>query len=145
MFGFVFQISTMVLEKELKLRQVITRICESLGFLYSTFSWFPIWYTGNDCDGTFWFCLLVFVASMGGNYDIPFITPHSSFWNDVSASPFLEKQLFDCSTSVLSFPIEHGEFLLITEIPYMTSLATIAVYQDWKPFASWCARLVLLS
>lgn len=67
---------------------------------------------------------------MGGNYDIPLITPHSSFWNDVSASAFLEKQLFDCSTFVLSFPIKHGEFHWITEIPSMTSLATVAVCQN---------------
>lgn len=70
------------------------------------------------------------MAYMGGNYGIPFITPHSSFWNDVSASPFLEKQLFDSFTSVLSFPIKHGEFPWIIEIPSMISLATVAVCQD---------------
>lgn len=133
MFSFVFQISALITEKELKLRQVsaFCKIemweldCIELILFFSL--------TGNDNDGSLWCCILVIMAHMGGNTHLYFFPYNSTFWDDVPIWFLFEQQFCGCFPLVFPLPIVYGRF----RHPSMKLAILLSVPKYWLDANAW--------
>lgn len=98
-----------------------------------------LFWIGNDSDGALRLCLLAIVAHLGNSCDTPIIPSHSSLWNDVSVSFFLEKQFLGSVLFVLPIWTQSGENLLALSLGF--GLWEFGDFSDVCDNFSFCFRL----